>query len=1080
MTRIVYGLYEQILNTIINEHLSKIDHELMMKDTEKIGSAESSKILSDYLQGILREVFNYIDDKDTAVKDRIDFCNSILIHIAACIEKGSFGFKHDPVILQRVKGFLIKQDGEMLLSLIDKRIPRYAPMINGEKIIRPETSLRENSLFTGALHEPSMVSELKKEILTSDRIDVLVSFIKWSGLRLIIEELKEFTINGGKLRVITTSYLGATDYKAIEKLSQLPNTEIHISYDTERTRLHAKTYVFWRDTGFSTVYIGSSNVSESAMTSGLEWNIKLSQYDSGDILEKIRATFEGYWNNPEFVPFVSGIDKERLRKALRSERKGSNEEEQKFSFLFDIKPYYYQQEILDKLQAEREIHGSFKNLVVAATGTGKTVIVAFDYRDFRRKNPGKSNRLLFVAHRKEILNQSLDCFRGILKDLNFGAMMVGGERPESIDHLFVSIQSFNSQELIERTAPDFYDYIVVDEFHHAAAPSYQALLEYYQPKILLGLTATPERMDGASIYPYFNGRVAAEIRLFEAIERKLLSPFHYFGVTDSVNLSNIRWEKGRYDESSLENVYVFEQVIAERRVGLIVDAIDRYGIERSQITGIGFCVSKKHAQFMSDTFNKLAIPSEFLTADSSPEIRDNVKSRLVNKEINFVFVVDIYNEGVDIPEINTVLFLRPTESLTVFLQQLGRGLRLTEGKEALTVLDFVGQARQEYSFFEEKFRALLSRSRKTIEGEIRAGFINVPKGCSIQLEKMAQEYILENIKNAINNKKNLLRKLKDLIERKNELQVEVLFTHYHVNPRDVYGRKSNRFTVSGLAVQGGLLRGLVIDSERESQMALALGRLSFANSRHWLSFLLKILPELKEKKGSLVQKLSGVERIMLTMFHYTLWGKGIKDLGGRFRTIEEAIFWALQNDLIYRELMDLLAYQYKKIDFLDKPLENMGFACPLDLYCAYTLDQILVALGRHTEEKKSHFQEGVLYLKEKRLDVFFVTLNKSEKDYSPSTMYHDYSINEELFHWQSQGRTTIESPTGQRYINQRGSGGNVLFFVREYNEEANLTSPYICLGLADYQNHYGSAPVSIVWKMREAMPGFVMQKAAKV
>jgi HKD family nuclease len=428
-----------------------------------LDAAESSKVLAEYLRRILQEVFNYIEDGSMVIKDRVDFCNSILRYIAECIEKGEFGFKNDSTTIKRVKGFFIQQDAQMLLSLIDRKNPRYSPMIHGEEVVRPETSLGENSLFTGAPHEPSMVSELKKEILTSDRIDFLVSFIKWSGLRLIIPELKSFTTNGGKLRVITTSYLGATDYKAVEQLSRLPNTEIHISYDTERTRLHAKTYVFWRDTGFSTVYIGSSNVSESAMTSGLEWNIKLSQYDSQDILEKIRATFEGYWNNPEFVPFASVIDKERLQRALKSERRPNGEEARSFAFHFDIKPYYFQQEILDKLQAEREIHGSYKNLVVAATGTGKTVIAAFDYRDFSRKNPGRPNRLLFVAHRKEILKQSLDCFRGILKELNFGSIMVGGERPETIDHLFVSIQSFNSQELIERTTPDFYDYIVVDE-----------------------------------------------------------------------------------------------------------------------------------------------------------------------------------------------------------------------------------------------------------------------------------------------------------------------------------------------------------------------------------------------------------------------------------------------------------------------------------------------------------------------------------------------------------------------------------------------------------------------------------------
>ncbi len=269
MSEVIYGLYEQIINGIINENLNKVDQQLVIKDTQPLDSAESSKILADYLTKILREIFDYIEDGDSVVRDRVNLSNGILQYIAECIQKGSFSFKKDQETLKRVESFVISQDAQLLLALIDKKASRPKALPATEKTVRPETSISENSLFTGAVHEPSMISELKKEILSSDRIDFLVSFIKWSGLRLIINELTQFTMGGGKLRVITTSYLGATDFKAVEQLSKLTNTEIHISYDTERTRLHAKTYVFWRDTGVSTVYIGSSNISESAMTSGL-------------------------------------------------------------------------------------------------------------------------------------------------------------------------------------------------------------------------------------------------------------------------------------------------------------------------------------------------------------------------------------------------------------------------------------------------------------------------------------------------------------------------------------------------------------------------------------------------------------------------------------------------------------------------------------------------------------------------------------------------------------------------------------------------------------------------------------------
>jgi len=676
------GIYEQVINRIIR---SKLNSDENIVITDSIDKEEAAKILAQYFEEILETALENLKENGGDIFKQIELCNKLLEVIEA-ETKDNF-----------MKNFIVDENAKLLIAYIRKKDNIHA--VNDKiSIIRPATSIARSSLFTGAIHEPSMFSELKKEILSCDRIYMLVSFIKWSGLRLIIDELTLFTKNGGQLRVITTSYMGATDAKAIEELSELPNTEIKVSYDTKRTRLHAKAYIFYRSTGFTTAYIGSSNLSNAAISSGLEWNVKITQKDLPETIQKIEATFENYWNSNEFA-YYNPAEKSRLIAAIKAEKGGNKET---ISYNFDIQPYPYQQEILDKLQAERYVRNHWRNLVVAATGTGKTVISAIDYRNYVYKNRHKPCRLLFIAHREEILKQSLACFRMVLRDPNFGELFVGNYTPNSLDHLFMSVQTFNSREFENVTTPDFYDYIIVDEFHHAAAPTYQKLLEYYKPEILLGLTATPERMDGKDILKYFDYRIAAEIRLPEAIERKLLCPFHYFGVTDNVDLKSLRWTRGGYDKNELSKIYTGNDL----RAKIIIKALDKYITDMDDVKGLGFCVSKEHAKYMANFFNENNIPSIYLTAESDDETRNEARRRLVRGDYRFIFVVDLYNEGVDIPEVNTILFLRPTKSLTVFLQQLGRGLRLCEGKECLTVLDFIGQANRKYNF-EEKFEALL-------------------------------------------------------------------------------------------------------------------------------------------------------------------------------------------------------------------------------------------------------------------------------------------------------------------------------------------------------------------------------------
>ena len=1041
------GLYEEVINKGLGEELDGSQDKLIK--SAPIDKAEAAKILSKYITQVVERGLDNIVDNGGDIQSQIELANKIVSTIKTETRESDFD------------SLSVDKRAEQLLALLDKTNSIYGINERAE-IVRPVTSIAQSSLFTGAVHEPQMGTELKKEIASCDRIDFLVSFIKWSGLRIIYEDLKTFTCNGGKLRILTTSYMGATDIKSIEMLSQLPNTEIKVSYDTKRTRLHAKTYIFYRNTGFTTAYVGSSNLSNAAMTSGCEWNVKATAQDLPDTIKKICATFESYWNSDEFELYTLE-QHDKLRDAIIRERGVDNGPD--VAYFFDVTPYPYQQEILDKIQAERQIRGNFKNLIVAATGTGKTVISAFDYKNFC-KELGRPANLLFVAHREEILKQSIATFRGILKDNNFGNLFVGNEKPASLNNLFVSIQTFNSRTLTSVTTPDFYDYIIVDEFHHAAAHSYQEVLTYYKPKVLLGLTATPERMDGKSILEYFNNRITAEIRLPEAIDRKLLCPFQYFGVTDEVDLSDLKWERGGYNRKELSNVYTINQAVACRRANLIIQSIFKYVTDINEVKGLGFCVSKEHAKFMSDYFNSKNIPSMYLVSETSDEERNGAKKRLVEGYVRFIFVVDIYNEGVDIPEVNTVLFLRPTESLTIFLQQLGRGLRLCEGKDCLTVLDFIGQANKNYNF-ESKFAALLDNTSRGVISELNNGFVSAPKGCYIQLEKLAKEYILNNIKASFSATAGLISKL-SCFEETSGLPLNLAnFVEYnHLDIRTIYAHENSFSRLSAMAC----VRDNFTE-DGEEIITKALARICAINSRRWLKFLLNTLPSIETRT---TKDFDDCQKRMLHMFEFTIWPNTDSE-DNIPRTLERLV--SLKNSpVMFGEMLELMQYSFDNIDFVDEPVD-LGFDCPLDLHCNYTRDQIFVALDYL---KPSVVRQGVKWLPEKKLDVFINTLNKAEKDYSPTTMYNDYSINEWLFHWQSQSTTSDTSPTGQRYIHHAEMGSKVLLFVREYESDIVGTAPFTFLGLAEYKSHEGSKPMSIVWQLRAPIPAKFIKKTNKL
>lgn len=722
MPQLPHGIYDALLDQSLRDLLAKYPELRAV-----LGKIDAEEQPSRYAAFVARLVEQALRG-EIEPANRLALCNRIIDLLAATA---------DTEYLRQHK--LVAAPKSLLLEITP---PHYG--VPG--IPRPQTPIVESSLFTGSPLEPQLVHELLEEMRSADSVDILVAFIKWSGLRLLMPGFEDLRDREVPVRLITTSYMGASDAPAVEWLAAMPNVQVRISYDTNRTRLHAKAYHFKRLSGFATAYIGSANMSQAAMTSGLEWNLKVTAQDMGHILEKFSAEFETYWHSREFIPLDPG-DPAPLRQAIAQAR---NAEANQTVVFFDLRPHTFQERILEALERERAIRNLYQNLVIAATGTGKTVIAAFDYQRFRERKKQQA-RLLFIAHRQEILQQALATFRNVVRDHNFGELLAGPYHPERLDHLFCSVGMLSSRRLWEQVGRNFYDYIVIDEAHHGTAASYRPLFDHFAPEILLGLTATPERMDGGNVAADFGNRFAAEIRLPEALEEKLLCPFHYFGVADPVAISEDRfWKNGRYDEKELEKVYTGSHIQARQRLDIVLAALERYEPCLETVKGVGFCVSIKHAHFMAEMFSQRGIPAAALVSDVDNSECTALLDDLKAGRLSFLFTVDKLSEGVDLPSMNVVLFLRPTQSLTVFLQQLGRGLRHATGKDCLTVLDFVGQVHRRYRM-DSKLKALLPKHRYAIDREVESNFPHLPAGCSIQLDRQSRRYILENIRANLRN-----------------------------------------------------------------------------------------------------------------------------------------------------------------------------------------------------------------------------------------------------------------------------------------------------------------------------------------
>ena len=987
-----------------------------------------------------------------------------------------------------------EEQNDSLLTDDDSNVIQMRELaLTDAKTTRPDIPLSDVALMTNTSKDLNLNTEIQKELESADRVDLLCSFLKMSGVNSLSEQLKAIKNRGIPFRIITTTYMGATDRKAIDRLVEEYGAEVKISYQGDSTRLHAKAWLFHRNTGMSTGYVGSSNLSSAALTDGLEWNVRISSPITPGLIRQFEGLFESYWKSGDFTLYTA-TDQEKqeldtaLAKADITGRKSKGLEYDIDSSLLDVHPFPHQARMLEEMQNARS-KGRHRNLAVAATGTGKTVFSALDYRRLCEQY-GKKLKLLFIAHRKEILDQARRTFGDVMLKGNFGELLTGGKKPEYNEAVFATIQTLSGAAL-ENYAPDYFDVIIMDECHHIKAASWDKVFNYFEPREFIGLTATPEREDGVNIADkYFGGYVATSIRLWDALEDHLLVPFQYFGIADGTDLRRVDVRGGKYDENALENLYTKGE--AERRLRIIVEELRKRVDNPLRMKALGFCVSVKHAKYMAQKFNEIGIPADCLVGTDSAERRAKVMGNLADDrhELTTIFTVDLFNEGVDIPSIDTLLMLRPTQSLTLFLQQLGRGLRRAPLKSVLTVLDFVGHQNKNF-MIHSKYRAFARQGALTVD-DIESP--ELPAGCHFHLDELTQKQVIQKIRESLRMNKNaLLDTVKSYLKnmQQNSAEPDIrptvvdFINHYGLDLPHIYGRSSKvplpgvakpvATTWTSLQAASGLYPDLVFPFQ--DNISIEVNRrvkvLKHVNDSFRINTYLELL-----NTDVLEQDMTDEQRRHAWMLLFSIWPNAMWEGSTERFSLDEGLATLRMNRGILQELESI----WRRNAILDTnstlPLFE-GEDIPLRTHAFYSREELFAGLGGHEDSfgVPTNFREGVKTFNSSNTTALVVNLEKSEKHFSPTTMYKDYAISADEFAWDSQSTTAPDNPTGQLFQHHEELGHRIVLFVRRNKKDAIGTSPYMCLGTVKYISHEGSKPMHIRWSLDRPMPASMFQIA---
>ena len=884
-----------------------------------------------------------------------------------------------------------------------------------------------------------VLSTIESELLRCDTFFISVAFITMSGLTPLLQTLRVLEEKGIPGKILTTDYLNFTEPKALEKLASLSNIELKM-YNTKEAGegFHTKGYIFKEEEVYR-IIVGSSNLTMGALTKNKEWNTKIISTEQGEYANRILEEFNDLWNSRsarDFAEFIEGykINYEVIRKqkAIAKQAEITSLEQYK------LQPNKMQVAFIASLRKLYK-EGKDKALLISATGTGKTYASAFALRD---KNPKKA---LFLVHREQIAKQAIKSYKNVFGNARIFGLLSGTSKDYDSEYLFSTMQMMEKQETLDRFSRDEFDTIIIDEVHRAGSKSYKRIMEYFTPNFWLGMTASPDRTDGFDIYELFDHNIAYEIRLQQALEENLLCPFHYFGITD------LEIDGEVLDDST--GVRNFTNLIRDERVKYIIEKMNYYGYCGDRVKGLVFCSRKEEARELSNKFNEYGYHTDFLCGDHSQERREECIDRLTNDDredqLDYIFTVDIFNEGVDIPEINQVIMLRPTESPTVFIQQLGRGLRKAENKEYVVILDFIGNYMNNF-MIPIALSGDRTYNKDTIRRYVMEGACIIPGSSTIHFDEISKKRIFQSIDNVTTTKKLLQDKYMILKNRIGRVPSILDFYEYgEIDPMLFinYAKTYDRFV---RMVDKDYT--ITFNSDEEAILEFVSSLLLSGKRPHELLMLRMLMKGLEINRNSFNRELESV--------------------GGTYKEEDyKSALRVLGKDFVNTQPEK---NKYQNIEFFDKQdiennkqnqltravsfyskLSQMNFKTELNNLIEYSLRKYEDQYMEHDEDNL------VLYQKYSRKDVcrilnwdkddsstiygyrikyntcpIFVTYEKKE-DISSSTKYEDQFINTRIFSWMTRSKVSEKSTEARELINSKQNGLKVYLFIKKSDGEGS-------------------------------------------